>query len=128
MSWENNASIRSGDRSREEPSTEEGGEGWIWERKVVIGGREEVTEKLLEDLRPRTNRGYIRKPSMTSATHSSVSRFPHNVTRPTMTQPDPPPPLHNPLPQPTPTTSTYWCMTHDPSHHDSLRLIMTPSE
>src|SRR5579872_5658850 len=108
VSSEKRASMRSGDCLREKPSMEEGGEGWIWERKVVIGRKGKATEELLRSLRPQTNRGYIRKPSMTSVTHSSVSRFLHNVIRPTMTQPDPPLLLCNPPPQPTLTTSIYW--------------------
>src|SRR5579872_5001296 len=102
------ASIRSGDRSKEDPSMDDGGEGWIVERVVVIWekGRSDLV-KLLRNLDPDKRVRYIRKPGMTSATHLSVSKLPHDVMRPTMTHPNPPPPLRDPPPHRSRSSSIY---------------------
>jgi hypothetical protein len=50
---------------------------------------------------------------MTSATHSSVSKFPHNIMQPTMTHPDPPLLLQDPPPLPTPNDFDLLVLTHN---------------
>ena len=48
----NKASIRSRDRSKEEPSMDDGGEGWFAERKVVIGEGEKQLKEVAEEPGP----------------------------------------------------------------------------